>query len=58
MTRTQLDAEATTRTTLAHATQLFQAGIITRADLERIKQALIYAHQPPISSLNKPTTTG
>lgn len=58
MTRTQLEAEATTRATLAHATQLFQTGIITQADLERIEHALIATHNPPISRLTTPETTG
>ena len=51
MTGPQLLAEATVRATLAHATDLLMAGIITRADYERIEQALITTYTPPISRL-------
>ena len=58
MTSAQLKVETTVRATLAHASRLYQAGIITRADYERIERVLIAAHNPPISRLTTPETTG
>ncbi|MCI6583580.1 MAG: hypothetical protein MSC45_00735 [Mobiluncus sp.] len=58
MTRAQLQSETTVRATLTHATALVKAGIITRADYERIERVLIAAHNPPISRLTTPETTG
>lgn len=58
MTPAQLETETTVRATLAHASRLYQAGIITLADLERIEHALIATHNPPISRLTTPETTG